>query len=111
MDIVLVLLVTSALAGAAVGFRLKALALVPIGLLIAAFAAAVLHANGFGAGRGIATIVACLVLNQAAYILVQVLGPGIASDRTLDMSARVNHAPADSRLSKVITAASNQPTQ
>ena len=84
MDIVLVLLATSVLAGAAVGFRLKALALVPIALLIAVFSAAILHMNGFGPGSGIATIVACLVSNQAAYVLVQILGPGLASDRSLD---------------------------
>ena len=84
MDIILILLATSALAGAAVGFRLKALALVPPAILIAVFSAVVLQMDGFGPGSGIATIVACLVLNQAAYILVQILGPALAFDRSLD---------------------------
>ena len=95
MDIIVVMLATSALAGAAVGFRLKALALVPIALLIAVFSATVLHMNGFGRGSGIASIAACLILNQAAYIVVQIFGPGLASNRSLGMSAMANHAPAD----------------
>lgn len=63
----------SALVGAAAGLRLKVFALVPIALLIALVSAAVLHMNGFGPGSGIVIIIACLGLNQAAYILVQLV--------------------------------------
>ena len=71
MAITLVLLAASALIGAAAGLRLKVFALAPIALLIALVSAAVLHMNGFGSGSGIVIIIACLGLNQAAYILVQ----------------------------------------
>ena len=74
MDIALVLLAASALIGAAAGLRLKVFALAPIALLIALVSAAVLHMNGFGPGSGIVIIIACLGLNQAAYILVQIFG-------------------------------------
>ena len=74
MDIALILLAASALVGAAAGLQMKALALVPIALLIAVFSAAVLHMNGFQSGSGIVIIIGCLVLNQAAYILVQIFG-------------------------------------
>ena len=73
MGSTLVLLAASALIGAAAGLRLKVFALVPIALLIALVSAAVLHMNGFGPGSGIVIIIACLGLNQAAYILVQLV--------------------------------------
>jgi hypothetical protein len=73
--IVPVLFFTSALIGAAAGLRFKVFALVPIAILIALASAAVLHKNDFGAASGIATIIACLVANQAAYIIVQILTP------------------------------------
>ena len=74
MDIALVLLAISALIGAIAGLRLKAFALAPIALLIALVAAALLRMHGFGPGRGIVIIIACLVLNQGAYILVEIFG-------------------------------------
>ncbi|MDR6304940.1 hypothetical protein GGQ85_002656 [Nitrobacter vulgaris] len=73
--IVPVLLFTSALIGAAAGSRFKVYALVPVAILIALAFAAVLHKNDFGAESGIATIIACLVVNQAAYIIVQIFTP------------------------------------
>lgn len=75
MAIVAILLSTSALVGAAAGLRLKVFVLVPIAVLTALVSAVVLHWNGFGAGSGIATIIACLVLNQAAYMIVQIFTP------------------------------------
>jgi hypothetical protein len=75
MDIVAILLFTSALVGAAAGLRFKVFVLVPIAVLIAFVSAAVLHGNDFGTGSGIATIIACLVLNQAAYMIVQIFTP------------------------------------
>ena len=69
MNIVLVLLATSVLIGAIAGLRMKAFVLVPIALLIALVAAAALRVHGFGPESGIAIIVACLALNQVAYVL------------------------------------------
>ena len=72
MDIAPVLLGASALIGAAAGLHFKALALVPIALLIALVSAAVLRKNGFEARGGIVIIIGWLILDQAAYILVQI---------------------------------------
>jgi hypothetical protein len=85
MDIALILLTASALIGATAGLRLKAIALAPIALLIALVSAAVLRMHGFGPGSGIVIIIACVVLNQAAYLLVELLGlrSGV-SDLSLD---------------------------
>jgi hypothetical protein len=73
MDIALVLLAASALIGATAGLRLKAIVLAPIALLIVIVSAAVLRMHGFGSVSGIVIVVACLVLNQAAYLLVELL--------------------------------------
>ena len=40
--------------------------------------------NGSGPGTGIATILACPALNQAAYIFVQIFGPRLTFDPSLD---------------------------
>lgn len=84
MDIALILLVASALIGAVAGLRFKVLVLVPIALLIALVSAAVLRMYGFGAGSGIVTIAACLVLSQAAYLLVQASPRPSAFDPSFD---------------------------
>ena len=97
IDIVFVLLSVSALVGAAAGLRLKALALVPIALMIAVFWAVVLHRIGFGPGSGIGVITASLILNQGAYVLVQILGPGLAS-RSLNRVKHVIHAHSGGRV-------------
>ena len=73
--IVPVLLFTSALIGAAAGLRFKVFVLVPIAVLIAFVSAVVLQINDFGTAIGIATIIGCLVLSQAAYIIVQIFTP------------------------------------
>lgn len=73
--IVPVLLFTSALIGAAAGLRYKVFVLVPIALMVALGSAAVLRMNDFGAGSGITTIIACLALNQATYMIVQIFAP------------------------------------
>ena len=97
IDIVSVLLGVSALVGAAAGLRLKALALVPIALLIAVLWAVVLHKIGFGPGSGIGVIIASLILNQGAYVLVQILSPGLAS-RSLNHVKHVIHARSGGRV-------------
>jgi hypothetical protein len=85
MDIALVLLATSALIGATAGLRLKVFALAPIALMIVIVSAAVLRMHGFGPVSGIVIVAACLVLNQAAYLLVELLGVRSgASDLSLD---------------------------
>ena len=76
MNITPVLLSVSGLIGATVGLRFKALTIVPVALLIAFISATVLHRNGFELAGGIVVIIGCLVLNQAAYIMVQILGLG-----------------------------------
>ena len=76
MDIIVpVLLFTSALIGAAAGLRYKVFVLVPITMVIVLFSASVLHMHGFRPGSGIFIMVACLVVNQAAYMIVQILAP------------------------------------
>lgn len=85
MDIIVpILLSTSALMGAVAGLRFNVFVLVPIALLIVLVSAAVLHMHGFGPGSGIVVTVACLVVNQAAYVLIQIgLGAG-AYDLSID---------------------------
>ncbi len=73
MDIIVpVLLSTSVLIGATAGLRFKVFVLVPVSVLIVLVSAALLHMHGFGPGSGILIIVACLVVNQAAYVLMQI---------------------------------------
>lgn len=84
MDIVLVLLSTSALIGATAGLRFNVFVLVPIALLIVLVSAAVLNMHGFGPGSGIAVTVACLVVNQAAYVFIQIGLGASASDLSFD---------------------------
>jgi hypothetical protein len=86
MNIAFVLLAVSALIGASVGFHLKVFALAPIAILLAVFSAAILHRHGFGSGSGIVIVIACLVLNQVAYVVVQIFGlsPSRAPELCLD---------------------------
>lgn len=72
------LLAFSMLFGALAVLRFKILVLVPSALLIAFFSAAVLHMNDFGPWSGIAIVIACLILNQAAYLIVQIYSPTLA---------------------------------
>lgn len=75
MDIVATLILTSALIGAFASMRFNAFVLVPVAILIALASATILHRNDFGPWSGIATIIACLIVNQAAYIIVQIFNP------------------------------------
>ncbi len=72
------LLAGSMLFGALAGIRFKILVLVPSALLIAFVSATVLHMNDFGPWGGIAIVLACLFLNQAAYLIVQIYNPTFA---------------------------------
>jgi hypothetical protein len=70
MNAVIVLLALSALIGFAIGASFSWVAIVISGVALAAISAAALHIQGFGALSGIATIVACLTVNQMAYLVV-----------------------------------------
>jgi hypothetical protein len=68
MSSAIILFALSALVGYALG-RLSWRAIAASSLALAVVAAVVLHREGFGALIGIATIVACLTLNQLAYFV------------------------------------------
>jgi hypothetical protein len=76
--VVLGLLTGSLLIGALASLRFKIFVLVPTALLIALVSAVVLHRNGFGPWSGIAIMMSCLFLNQAAYLIVQIYSPTFA---------------------------------
>src|SRR5277367_4346712 len=69
MNAVLMLLALNAAAGFAIGTALTWFAITVSGIILALFSAVVLHVAGFSAGAGIASILACLVVNQAAYLI------------------------------------------
>jgi hypothetical protein len=69
MIAVFVLLALSAATGFAIGTSLMWLAIVISGSILAMLSAAVLQIAGFGAVAGIGIIVACLMVNQAAYLM------------------------------------------
>jgi hypothetical protein len=68
MNLVIALLALSALIGFALGASFSWLPIVISGVVLAAISAAALHVQGFGALSGIATIAACLTVNQMAYL-------------------------------------------
>jgi hypothetical protein len=107
-NLVVVLLAASALIGAIAALRFKVFVLAPIALLISLVSAAVLHMNDFGAGSGVAIVIACLVLNQAAYLIVHVYtcsrrGLGTLLAASLESSAKAGE------ISKTITAIRSRP--
>jgi hypothetical protein len=65
----LALLALSAATGFAIGRAFSWFALVISGAILSMLSAVVLHAAGFGAVAGIASITACLTVNQVAYLL------------------------------------------
>lgn len=93
MDIVLIFLSISALIGTIAGLRFKVFALVPIALLLVLVSAAVLRKHGFGLRSGIAIMVAGLVLNQAAYALIQIGLGADTSDPSFDAVTDGEPAP------------------
>ena len=68
MNAVLALVTLGALIGIALG-RFSWLAIAVSSGVLAIFAAALLHRQGFGALSGIGTIVVCLTVHQAAYLV------------------------------------------
>jgi len=69
MSAALVLLAVSAATGFAVGTAFGWFAILISEAVIAMIFAAILQTMGFGAEAGISIIVACLTMNQAAYLL------------------------------------------
>jgi hypothetical protein len=69
MYTVLILLALSAVSGLALGGSFSWYAIAMSGVALAGLSAAALHVAGFGALSGIALIVACLTLNQLAYVV------------------------------------------
>jgi hypothetical protein len=68
MTVVIVLLALSALIGFALGTSFSWLAIAASGAGIAALSSMILQTQGFGALPGIALVVACLTVNQMAYL-------------------------------------------
>jgi hypothetical protein len=77
---VLTLFAASAVIGLVLGFYFSWLTIAATGVLLALIAATVLHKEGFGFLGGVATIVACLSINQIAYLI----GMGLAARRRRD---------------------------
>jgi hypothetical protein len=69
MIAVLILLALSAAIGFVLGSALTWYAILMSGAVLAILSAAVLRGEGFGAVAGIGIIVACLIVNQAAYLI------------------------------------------
>jgi hypothetical protein len=69
MDVILILLTASAIVGLVLGFYFSWIAIVASGLVLAIVSAAVLQAQGFGFFVGISIVVACLTVNQLAYLI------------------------------------------
>jgi hypothetical protein len=68
MTAVIVLLALSALIGFALGTSFSWLAIAASSTVIAVLSSAILQIRGFGALPGIAIVVACLTVNQVAYV-------------------------------------------
>jgi hypothetical protein len=102
MNTVLVLLAVSAATGFAVGTAFTWFAILISGAAIAMIFAAVLQTMGFGAMAGISIIVACLTVNQAAYLL------GVDRRRSL-IQKQAGDEPREGRNSEI--AGENQQKQ
>ena len=92
MNGILILLAISSLLGLVVGFYLSWLGIGVSGLMLAFVSSVVLQHEGFGSLAGIAIIVACLTINQIAYLV------GVKSvtrgDRSLPHD-QPNHHPGE----------------
>jgi hypothetical protein len=69
MNVIFVMLAVSAVVGIALGLRFRWPAIMVSGLLLSIVSAVLLQKVGFGAVEGIAIIVACLIVNQVAYLI------------------------------------------
>jgi hypothetical protein len=90
MNAVFILLALSAVSGLAIGNTFSWFAILMCGATLAMLSAAVLQTAGFGAVAGISIIVACLAVNQAAYLI------GLASRGSL-IRKRADEEPSKGR--------------
>jgi hypothetical protein len=91
MTSIFILLALSAVLGFVLGTRRFSWhAILAAGGLLAPLSAVILQKQGFGAVSGISTIVACLIVNQVAYLI----GTALA-DRDPRDPERVPHEQAD----------------
>jgi hypothetical protein len=89
MSLILILLALGALSGFGLGIgRFSWPAILVLGAVLAPLSAVVLQNQGFGALSGISIIVACLAINQAAYVIgtIRANGPedGLPQQRADD---------------------------
>ena len=99
MTSILILLTLSALAGFVVGKSHSSWpALIVMGAVLAPLTAAVLQWQGFAPLPGIFTIVACLVVNQLAYVLAIRLNSDLTGGSAENLpEQRANGVPRDDR--------------
>ena len=69
--LIFILLAVSGLSGYVIGRSGSSWPLIPNGIVLATLGAAVLQQQEFTALPGISTIVACLMVNQIAYVLAK----------------------------------------
>ena len=69
MDVIVLLLAVSVIVGLVLGLFFSWIAIVASGLVLAIVSAAVLQKEGFSFFVGISTVVACLTVNQLAYLI------------------------------------------
>jgi hypothetical protein len=76
MNAMFTLLAVSAIVGVILGFYFSWVAILASGLVLAILSATVLQYLGFGSLPGIAIIIACLSVNQMAYLVGAALAHG-----------------------------------
>lgn len=97
MTIAFVLIVASALVGAATGFLFKVWALVVISPLVAIFSAVVLRSHGSDLVAGVTVIAACLAACQLAYLAATYL----LHARDISVHDEIDGEPGEQREQKI----------
>jgi hypothetical protein len=99
MNSILILFALSAISGFVLASYFSWRAILAAGAVLAPFSAVVLQNQGFGARSGIAVIVGCLAINQAAYVVGAIRaneGPNGGSAEDLPHQ-RADDVPHDGR--------------
>jgi len=97
MNGVWVVLAASALLGLAIGLVFRVWAMILISLIIASASAIIANLHGYGLTEGVLTVIACLFVSQATYLVATFMAPPreetrlVTDDVTEDDSA-INHA-------------------
>jgi hypothetical protein len=100
MSSILILLALSALSGFVLGTgRFPWSAILVVGAVLAPLSAAVLQNQGFGAVSGISITVACLAMNQAAYVVGAIRANNGPTDGSVEAlpQQRADDEPHDGR--------------